>query len=151
MAALFNVRLTTIHSTCGFPQFEFIVQIDAINSCNFPLENLIRKLKRRMIFQHWTLNTAISWRFFPVLCYETQSVLTNEFNQISRIIWNHQSVSHSHISLFTNIKIPGNTGWSFRQMDVTNKISTATRFRYLWVSSEHRTKNVDGVSTECCW
>lgn len=43
--------------------FEFIVQIDAINSCNFPLENLILQPNRRMIFQRWTLNAAISWLF----------------------------------------------------------------------------------------
>lgn len=45
----------------------------------------------------------------------------------------------------------GNTSGAVWSMDITNKISTITRCRNLWVSSEYRAKNVNGISIKYRW
>lgn len=50
------------------------------------------------------------------------------------------------LSLFTT----GNTTGSFWSMDIANKIFAVTGFGNIWMPSEYGTKNVDGVSVECC-
>lgn len=50
---------------------------------------------------------------------------------------------------FYSFCVTGNPDRPFRSMDVANKIFAGPWFGYLRMSSKYRTKNVNGVSSEC--